>query len=84
MSYETITLDIENRVATLTLNRPQVMNAWNPQMAKEASDAIASLEGDELSLFLMLLDYHKLLEESSVQESQLLSLSLIFWMSKMY
>ncbi len=47
MSYETIILEIENGVAILTLNRPEVMNAWNPQMAKEASDAFASMDSDD-------------------------------------
>ncbi len=47
MTYETITLEIKNGVAILTLNRPEVMNAWNPQMAKEASDAVGKMDSDD-------------------------------------
>ena len=32
MGYETISLDVENRVATITINRPQMMNAFNEQL----------------------------------------------------
>ena len=40
MSYEAILLEIEDHVATITLNRPEQMNAWNQQMAGEISDAL--------------------------------------------
>jgi enoyl-CoA hydratase/carnithine racemase len=34
-SYETITYEVENRVGWLTLNRPEVHNAFNQQMLEE-------------------------------------------------
>ncbi len=40
MSYETILLDVKDQVATITLNRPDRMNAWTARMAAELSDAL--------------------------------------------
>lgn len=42
MAYETILLDVKDQIATITLNRPERMNAWNPQMAAELSDALTA------------------------------------------
>ncbi len=46
-SYETLLVDIDEGVATVTLNRPEAMNAFNFQMTAEFDDAIWSLERDE-------------------------------------
>jgi 2-(1,2-epoxy-1,2-dihydrophenyl)acetyl-CoA isomerase len=40
MEYQTITLSIEDGVAVLTLNRPEVMNALNAQMRAEILHAV--------------------------------------------
>ncbi len=40
MHYETITLEIADRVAIVTLNRPEVRNALNTQMRAEITDAV--------------------------------------------
>ena len=40
MAYETILFDLKDRVATITLNRPERMNAWTGRMAAELSDAL--------------------------------------------
>jgi 2-(1,2-epoxy-1,2-dihydrophenyl)acetyl-CoA isomerase len=43
MSFETIQFDIHNGIATLTLNRPAVMNALNGQMRAEITQALGDL-----------------------------------------
>ncbi len=49
MDYEAILLDVEDQVATITLNRPERMNAWNAQMGAELGDALfACNENDEV------------------------------------
>ncbi|MET1014972.1 MAG: enoyl-CoA hydratase [Paenisporosarcina sp.] len=47
MNYETVNLERNGRQATLTLNRPQSMNAMNGIMMKEIADALESLQGDK-------------------------------------
>src|SRR5690606_33216241 len=44
MPYETIRLEIERDVATVTLNRPEVMNALNSLMRRELLDAVTAAE----------------------------------------
>lgn len=45
MTYENITLDISDQIATLTLNRPERMNACGLEMADEINDAVSTLQG---------------------------------------
>ena len=45
MAYETITLEIADNIATITLNRPDRLNAMGPHMADEISEAVDNLEG---------------------------------------
>jgi 2-(1,2-epoxy-1,2-dihydrophenyl)acetyl-CoA isomerase len=51
MTYETITLDIAESIATITMNRPERLNAMGPQMADEISDALDNL-GDARALII--------------------------------
>jgi len=44
MSYETILYEVEDRIATITFNRPERLNAINQQMIKELNDAYARAE----------------------------------------
>jgi enoyl-CoA hydratase/carnithine racemase len=46
-SFETLLVDIDAGVATVTLNRPEAMNAFDLEMTAEFDDAIWSLERDE-------------------------------------
>ncbi|GAC1407592.1 MAG: enoyl-CoA hydratase/isomerase [Novosphingobium sp.] len=45
MSYETITVEGSDQIATITLNRPERMKACSLDMAGEINDAISMLEG---------------------------------------
>ena len=45
--YETITYGTENGVATIALNRPKRLNAFNQQMHPEMLDALDAAVGDE-------------------------------------
>ncbi len=46
MAYETIILDIEDHIATITLNRPDAMNALNDQLLRELADAMTAAQAD--------------------------------------
>jgi 2-(1,2-epoxy-1,2-dihydrophenyl)acetyl-CoA isomerase len=47
MSFETISYKVEHSVATITFNRPSVLNAFNNEMIVESSDALQLCAGDE-------------------------------------
>lgn len=47
MSYETIEVGIDGRIATLTFNRPRVLNAFNPVLVRETLDAVETLGRDD-------------------------------------
>jgi len=47
VSYETILYEVENRIATITFNRPDRLNAVSLLMIRELNDAYARAEGDD-------------------------------------
>ena len=47
MAYEHIQVEIEPPIATVTLNRPKVLNALSPALMQEMTSALASLDADE-------------------------------------
>ncbi|MFN0106320.1 MAG: enoyl-CoA hydratase [Bryobacteraceae bacterium] len=46
MTFEQILFDVSERIATITLHRPDKLNAWTAQMDREVRAAIASAEAD--------------------------------------
>jgi enoyl-CoA hydratase/carnithine racemase len=46
MAYEQITLTVEGPIATVTLNRPDKLNAWTPVMGAELADAFRAVDRD--------------------------------------
>ena len=47
MDFETILYDVEDRIATITLNRPAQLNALSPTMISELRHAYDAAEADE-------------------------------------
>lgn len=47
MSYETVLYEVSESIATVTLNRPERMNAWNAQLASELSAALDTADSDD-------------------------------------
>ena len=47
MTYTTVLTEIRGRVGIVTLNRPQVMNAFNTLMLTELFDALEAFDKDE-------------------------------------
>jgi enoyl-CoA hydratase/carnithine racemase len=46
MDYEYILFEVSGQVATITLNRPERLNAWNYEMGNEMWDALLKVEND--------------------------------------
>jgi enoyl-CoA hydratase len=46
MTFETLLVDIQDRVALITLNRPQALNALNSQLISELNSALGQLEAN--------------------------------------
>jgi enoyl-CoA hydratase/carnithine racemase len=47
MDFETILYEVDDRIATITFNRPEQLNAVSPQMVGELRAAYAAAEADE-------------------------------------
>ena len=52
--YEEILYEVDDPVATITLNRPKVLNAWTPRMGAEVKHAVGRAEGDESVVAIVL------------------------------
>ena len=46
MAYETITVEVADAIATVTLNRPEKLNAWTRVMGTELHEAFAAIDRD--------------------------------------
>jgi enoyl-CoA hydratase/carnithine racemase len=47
MNYTTIQFEIQEGIARIKLNRPEVLNAWNLKMSEEVNDAIQRVNSDK-------------------------------------
>lgn len=47
MSYKTILTEVEGKVATITLNRPEVLNALNDELMDELGAALLAFDADD-------------------------------------
>jgi enoyl-CoA hydratase len=47
MAYDNITLDVEAPIATVTLNRPKVLNALSPELIREVNQALGEIEAND-------------------------------------
>jgi enoyl-CoA hydratase/carnithine racemase len=47
MDYEQIRTDLDDRVLTITLNRPERLNAWTPTMMRELIEAFDRADADD-------------------------------------
>ncbi len=47
MKYETIITETIDTIQVLKMNRPEKLNAWNPLMGRELTDAIVQANNDE-------------------------------------
>jgi 2-(1,2-epoxy-1,2-dihydrophenyl)acetyl-CoA isomerase len=54
IELETVGLLLEDGVATVTLNRPQVLNAWNKQLALDLLAAFAQVAADDAARAVVL------------------------------
>ena len=46
MSYETLIYEKQDRIATVTINRPEKRNAWTTQVSEEIIDVFGTMEDD--------------------------------------
>lgn len=47
MSYNNILVEVENKIATVTINRPEALNALNSETCKEIYDLFTALDKDD-------------------------------------
>jgi enoyl-CoA hydratase len=47
VGYENILVEVEAPIATITLNRPKVLNALSPDLIREVNEALRELDADE-------------------------------------
>jgi enoyl-CoA hydratase/carnithine racemase len=54
VEYQQIQYEVEDPIATITLNRPKALNAWTGQMAAEVKHAFAQAEADPAVVVIVL------------------------------
>ena len=53
MSYNTLEIEIDDRVALITFNRPKVLNAFDSELVEETRSALAELESNDKVLAII-------------------------------
>ncbi|NLI33644.1 MAG: enoyl-CoA hydratase/isomerase family protein [Deltaproteobacteria bacterium] len=54
MNYETILVEIKDRIATVTLNRPDKFNTFSSQLAKDLNDSLRELDrSDDVAVIVV-------------------------------
>jgi len=48
VNYENIIFEKKKGIATITLNRPEKLNAWSAQMSEEFRDALNDIDNDHM------------------------------------
>jgi len=54
VEYQQIQYEVDDPIATITLNRPKVLNAWTSQMGAEVKHAFAEAEADPAVVVIVL------------------------------
>ena len=54
MKYETIEIQRQNKITTITLNRPEVHNAMNEKLMKELTSCFKELNKDNQTRIIIL------------------------------
>src|SRR4026209_1280360 len=54
MAYQQILYEVAEHIATLTLNRPDRLNAWTPVMERDVFDALQRADTDEQARVIIL------------------------------
>jgi len=47
MNFEHILYDVDDRISTITLNRPENLNAWTPTMMSDMLRALDAADADD-------------------------------------
>jgi enoyl-CoA hydratase/carnithine racemase len=47
MDFATITMEKKDQIGTITLNRPDKMNTFSSQLARELNDALRHMDADD-------------------------------------
>src|SRR2546427_9910409 len=78
MAYEHILVDVEPLIATVTLNRPKVLNALSPELVGEVNQALREFDVDDRVRAVVLTggpkdfaagaDIHDMAERTAVQQ----------------
>ena len=64
--YEQIRYEVTDPMATITLNRPEALNAWTTRMGAEVKHAVARAEADKSVVAIVITTSKKSIPEKSM------------------